>query len=250
MVVASEGRSRGAGQHVWENAPLSSLLVDRILNAAFVVAAVAVAAQTLAHLTNAIVFDYDYFQLDADQDGNAVSWASSVATFGVAFCAVLLGLVGADRAWRLFVLACVLCFFSLDDSITIHEEIASAATRMLDVEEKVSRVLWPLFYLPLLAFAATTLWRLSSPARDPIRRAIWLGLTLLAVAVLAELVSVLWSDSDPTHRTLADDIEVAVEEGAELAGWIVLAAALAGLLVVHLMRIADTARGRPGAEES
>jgi hypothetical protein len=239
VVVASErSRARAAAERVHESVWLPSHDVDRVLNTAFVLAAVAVVAQTVAHFTNALAFDYRYFQMDADQDGNAVSWASSVATFAVAFCAVLLGLLARDRAWRFFAFAVVIGFFSLDDSVTIHEQIASWVTRVLGIEEIFSRVLWPTFYLPLLVFAGVTLWRLAAPAPDRIRRTIWLGLALLATALAAELVSVLWSHSDPTHRTLVDDVEVAVEEGAELAAWIVLAAALAGLLVDHVARAA------------
>ena len=218
--------------------PSAPFLVDRLLTVGFALAVIAVAAQTVGHLTNAFVLDYEIWNLDADQDGNALSWASSVATFSVGLGAFLLGLLAPTPIWRLLALAAILAFFSVDDVVGIHERLASETVHGLDLRESFGRALWPLLYFPLLGFAVLALWRLAAESEARIRRAILLGLGLLAVAVAAEATSVLWW-SDQAGRPLADDLEVAIEEGAELGGWIILAAALGGILVSRLSPSVD-----------
>jgi hypothetical protein len=213
----------------------SGYAIDRICTFGFALAVGAVAVQTVAHLTNALVFDYEFWDLDADQDGNALSWASSTATAGAALGALGLGMFRGTPSLRLIVLATLLAFFSLDDVAAIHEELASAAASQLDVGQTFAHALWPGLYLPLLGFVVLTLWRLSQQAQGRVRRAIVLGLALLAVAVVAEVASAMWWEEDA--RPLIDDLGVAVEEGAELGGWILIATGLMALACLRLLRL-------------
>jgi hypothetical protein len=208
--------------------------VDRVLSGGLLVAAIAVGAQTVAHLTNSLVFDYEHWNADATADGNALSWASSVATFTAALGAVLLGLLPMTRAWRLVALGAVFAFFSLDDVIGIHETLAFVHVFGYDPPNLLSRALWPLLYLPLFAFAIMTLWRLSARVQDRIRRTIWLGLGLFVVAFVAEAIATVWWDEGEDSRFLVDDIEVAIEEGSELGAWIVVSTAFAAIVFERL----------------
>lgn len=211
--------------------------VERVVSVGFLLAAIAVAVQTVAHLTNAFALDYEIWNMDAAQDGNALSWASSVATFTAALGAFLLALTSSRPLWRFFALAAIFTFFSVDDVIALHEKLAFGVGGDLGFPKLLSRGLWPLLYFPLFAVAALMLWRLSASTQDRIRLAIRLGLALLAVALAAEVVATLWWSDDSSFRPLYDDLEIAVEEGAELAGWILIATGLLALACAALGRL-------------
>jgi hypothetical protein len=208
--------------------------VDRLLSGGLALALVAVGAQTVAHLTNALLLDYASWNMDATADGNALSWASSVATFTAALGAVLLGLLPTTRAWQFVALGAVFAFFSLDDVIGIHETVAFVHFFGYDPPNTLTRALWPLLYLPLFAFAILKLWRLSGHVHDRIRRTILLALGLFLVSFVAEAIATLWWEEDDDSRFLVDDVEVSIEEGAELAAWILVSTAFAGILFERL----------------
>ena len=227
--------------------PMSgSDLVDRVVSLGFVAAAVAVAVQTVAHLTNAFFLDYEIRNMDADADGNALSWATSVAIFTAALGAFLVSLFPWVPTRRFVALGAVFVFFSLDEVAAIHEQLATVSVHRLDLATSVGRVLWPILYLPLLVFVVISLWRLAASAPDRIRRVILLGLALLAAAVVAEAVSTLSSSED--SRPLIDDLEVTAEEGAELGGWIFVATAFAAMLFEGVARAGERLLPRANVE--
>jgi hypothetical protein len=233
--------------HTGNGSAPSPDLVGRVIAAGFVLALVGVVLQTIGFLANAFLLDYDIWNLDADADGNALAWASSVATFTAALGALLLGLLAPTTSWQMLGMAAALAFFSLDDAVGVHEELASEAVHGLDLPTSVGRAFWPMLYLPLLAFVVVSLWRLAADASERIRRALLLGLALLAAAVAAEVLSAVWWSED--SRPLVDDLEVAFEEGAELAGWILIASAVLGVVVDRVVRIGKST-DRPGLETS
>jgi hypothetical protein len=235
-VVVERAPARTNKQHTVNGSALAPDPVERLISAGFLLAAIAVAAQTVAHLTNAFFLDYGVWNMDAGVDGNALSWASSVATFSVAVGALLLGLFSRKIAWSLIAMAVVLAFFSVDDVVAIHEKLAFGDFYGVDVSDVTRRALWPLLYLPLLAFVVLSLWRLAKRSRDRVRRTIQLGLSLLAVALVAEATATVWWSKDDTARPFYDDLEIALEEGAELAGWILIATAVLGLVADRLVR--------------
>jgi hypothetical protein len=204
--------------------------IDRVVRAGFFLAIVAVTVQTLGHLTNALVFDYEIWNLDATGDGNALSWASSVSTFVAGVAAFLLALLEPSPNRRFLALAAVFAFWSLDDVVGIHENLVEHSEGV-GVPDLAGRAFWPLVYVPLLAFAVHTLWRVSTRAQERIRNAIRLALALFVVAFVAEAIATLWWSPDGNARSLLDDVEVAVEEGAELAGWILVATGLGALFL-------------------
>ena len=197
-------------------------------------AIIAVAIQTAAHLVYAYV--WPSLLLNADNDWGTFAWASSVVTFSGALAACVLATLGPERAVKL-TLAAILAFFSFDDGVRLHERL-SADVGSLIPWEHAGRAAGMLVLLPLMAVAFVVLWRLSRAEAGRARGHIRLGLALLVAATLLEaVVSALirrggWSGSD-----LPMVLEVVVEEGAELGGWILIVTGLAAIGIRALTRL-------------
>ncbi len=209
-----------------------------LLRVGFGVVAAAVGLQTAAHLLNALLLG-QRSQLNVNLEGNVFAWASASAMFAAGFVVFVHALTFAKQRALCLALTAVLTFFSLDDMIGIHKRGGLFAAELLGLGEVFDSVLWPTLYIPLLAFVAAALIAIAREAPRDVRRSVWLGLGLLALAVTAEVASAPWSVS-----TNAFDwphvVEGAIEEGAELGGTIVIAAALTTLLQLRLMRLGAT----------
>lgn len=194
-----------------------------MVSATWWIAVGAVVVQTSLHIANFAFWKVD--GLDADQEYNAFAWASTMTTFAAAFFlfvpAVAAGAL--DRATA--ALAAVIAFFSIDDAVGIHERLAERSVEVLNVEVSLERVTWPLFFLPALVFVFVMLLRMARKSPDRISFAVKCGLLLLAAAVFAEVTSAAYLSEGKV--TWTETLEVAFEEGAELAGWILIAGALA-----------------------
>ena len=197
--------------------------LDRVLTVGLALAVTAVSLQTLAHLLNA-AFDGGR-GLDANAEQNAMTWASSSATFAAAFlaglCAVLLD--ERRRAWVL--LASIIAFFSLDDAILLHERLAQWVLALFGQDTSWDSLLWPALYLPLAGIVVVLLLSVTRTAPGRARRFLLVGLALLLTAVAAEALSAPVSTPE-TAGGWAHTLEGAYEEGAELAGWILIATGL------------------------
>lgn len=204
-----------------------------IVSTAAGVALTAVIVQAAAELGN-FGFGTDLHALNADEEFNAFAWASSVSTFAAAFF-LFIPAAAAGMPDRLTVLlAGAIAFLSLDDAIGLHERLAERSIDVLDADVSLQRVVWPLVYLPLLAFVFIMLWRMASEPTAPISTALKAGLFLLVAAIFAELTSALYVEEGVD--TWASAFEVSFEEGAELAGWILIAGGLAALAYLHAER--------------
>ncbi len=100
--------------------------------------------------------------------------------------------------------------------------------------------MWIVLYLPLLVLAFAVLAALARDTDARTRRFIHVGLGLLVFAVAAESSSALTHSWGYEDGSTYDTFEVAVEEGAELAGWILVAAALAAHMSWALITAAST----------
>lgn len=190
----------------------------RIVSASILVAIVAVVVQTVVHVANAAFWDLE--ALNADEEHNAFAWASSMSTFAAGFF-IFLPVAAAPVLGRLsLALSAAITFFSFDDALSVHERLSERSVDLLDAQVSLERIVWPVVYLPALAFVFVMLWRMGNST------AIRVGLGLLAAAILAELSSALYVD-DGDVGSWPDVLEVTLEEGAELAGWILVAGALA-----------------------
>lgn len=116
-------------------------------------------------------------------------------------------------------------FLSLDDAIFIHERIAELDTTF-GLGSSGGRVVWPVVYLPLLGGLLIALLVVAGavPSRGGgILRA---GAGLLVAAVALEVSSYALVRLGYGFRDWPFAVEIALEEGAELAGWILISGAL------------------------
>lgn len=210
------------------------------------VALLAVIVQTTAHLVNEFLLDDRVQGLDADVEGTSFTWASSVATFTVALAAFLHA-VAFQRQRRVFgLLAGIAVWFSLDDVAVIHERAAlELGEDVLSLPDYVAVRLWLILYLPLLVLVGLALWRIAQESPPPIDRAVRLGLGLLVASVPVEIVGLGTRRLAEGGTDVPEDFRIALEEGLELGGWIVLAAGLTALLCSALMRTAPPDGRRP-----
>lgn len=197
------------------------------------IAAAAVALQSVADLVGYAFFDRAD-QLNADAEPNLWSWASATATACAAFALLLLALTRPGRRTVLVFLAAATGFFSLDDALQVHERLRGVVGW-----EDPQRALWPAVYLPLLAAVFLLLWRVAGEAAPRIGLTIRLGLGFLVAAVACELISAVMVQVELGPGTLAYELEVIVEEGLELAGWILIASALAADLLDRVAAAGD-----------
>lgn len=232
VVARPELRADRADETVGAAAP--DRVFDRVFVIGLVLAGFGALLQALSHVVNVLVFDGESWNLDAEADNNAWAWASSVATFTCAFIAVLLATLTRRNTRRLWFLALVLTFFSVDDLIKVHEQAGTAVReRLFDLPTGWGRLAWPAIFFPLLAGVFVVLWRLSREALPRAGRWIRAGLGMLVAAVALEIASAPWYISGRSAHSVPGTLEVAVEEALELAGWIAIAT---GLTVVLLVR--------------
>ena len=193
-----------------------------VLVAGGLLAAFALVAQAGAHLANYAFLDMGISHLDADLDGNALTWASSLATLCAAAFALMLARLLPARRRLLTVLGVLLAFFAADDAFGIHENLGSVFARvgLPDVAG-----IWFPVYLPLFGFCAAVLWTLGSPERRVVT-IVRLGVLLLGAAIVGEALTAVVPALERTDATWLYELEVALEEAAELAGWIAIATGL------------------------
>ena len=192
-----------------------------IVRAGVLLTAVAVTGQSIAHLVNLLVADLGVHFLNVDVEGTLFSWASTAITFAAAtLTALLAGL--HPRRWRLFLgVAIGLAFLSLDDMAQLHERISALQTELGPIEH-FARTFWPLVYMPLLAFVFVGLAVISGGMRRVPGTLVRVGLGLLAAAILLEMASPVLFALGLDHGDLGYELEAVIEEGAELAGWMLV----------------------------
>jgi hypothetical protein len=211
------------------------VLGERLLRIGVRLAVFAVAVQTLAHLSNEFLFDDRVEGLDADIEGNVFTWASSVTTFTVGLAAFLHALAFSTRTREFGALAALGVWFSLDDAIQVHERVAlELGEDVLGFADFVAVRLWLVLYLPLLLLAGFLLWNLVEVLWEPAGRTVRLGLFLLAGSIPVEIAGAgtRWLDEEGT--SVPEDLRIALEEGLELGGWILVAAGLMTAVVIAL----------------
>jgi hypothetical protein len=196
---------------------------DRVLSVAVAIALVGVTVQTLVHLVNAAVDGGT--QLNVNAEHNAMAWAGSAAMFSAAFAAALHAILMQQRQLSYAFLASVFAFFSLDEVILVHERLAAWALGVVGVSTSWDSVLWPVLYSPVAGLCLVLLLALARGAPARCGRFIRIGLVLLVTAVTAEMVSAPVSTFENADGW-PHIVEGAFEEGAELAGWILIAAGL------------------------
>jgi hypothetical protein len=209
-------------------APVSRPLADRVLALGLALSLIALGVQSVLHLVNLAFLDLDVDAFNAGFDSSAFAWPTVAATAAAAFASTLVALSTGGRSW--IALALTLAFLSFDDQFGIHERASTLGNRLGAPESwHLGRLLWPVIFLPLLALATLLLWRLAATRPGRPGRIAQLGLGLLVAAVALEAASPLLFQAGWDQGDWPYELEVVVEEGAELVGWIWIASVLTAI---------------------
>lgn len=213
-------------------------VVGRLLSLGFGLAIAAVVFQTAAHMSYALVFDYERAELNLDAENNTFSWLSSSATFAAAVAALLLAVLSA-RSLRWYALAAALALFSLDDAIQLHEKWGERSTEALGLPLDVAFAIWPIVFLPALAFVFVLLALAARSATGRIRIALGASLALLVLAIGTEALQAAWYSSGQEGESFGGALLITIEEDVEIAGWILIATALLAMACEQLLARPD-----------
>jgi hypothetical protein len=201
-------------------------LIDPVLRVGIVVAAVGVTIQTVIHLVNAALGGGSFF--DANGEHNPIAWSHSVAIFAGAFVCAVHAAALRERRRTFIALVAIFAFFSLDEMLVLHERLALRVLDVFGLPVVWDSVIWPVLYLPLTGTLLVLLLSVALAAPPRAGRLVFLGLGFLVAAVIAEVLSAPASTSVNWVHTL----EGAFEEGAELAGWILIATGLTAMTLL------------------
>jgi hypothetical protein len=187
-------------------------------------ACAAVTVQTFVYLVDIYAFDRSIALFDLDE-GGLVTWASSCATFAVAMMAFLLGFVDPRQKVAGTAVAVAAAYLSFDDAVIIHEDVGFEVADALGLSSSYAQVIWPALYFPLVAIVMVLLLRLGRATPEAFRL-IRAGLGLLVAAIVLNMAGIVLDFADVDKESSAWTIEIVLEEGLELAGWIVIATGL------------------------
>jgi hypothetical protein len=222
-------RDRTGGRTGASPPPLGAS-AERVILVGYALGAGLVAIQTVIGFVNAFGLDARHIQLDPDEENTVWAWLSVVATFSVAFAAFVLSTFVQRRNPAFVTLAVLACYLSLDDAVQLHERIGHRVGEAIGLDRYGDRILQPFLVLPVAAVVFVLVWRLTRDAARPIELQARVGLALLVCGLAAEAVARV-AELDPPEA--ANYVEVMVEEGLELGGWVLIAAALTGSLLVY-----------------
>jgi hypothetical protein len=208
---------------------------------AYAVAAAGFIAVGAVHLANEFLFDNWSRHLNPNVEGNALTWVNSLVTLAAAGAAALLARALGPKGRQVLMLAAVVAFFALDDLLAIHESLGVGLT-LFGLPEMGG--IWVALYFPLFGFSITVLWALAEGAvGGPMLRR---GVLLLAAAVAADLFAAGVVPAFGGERGgWLYELEIALEESAELAGWLLIACGLAGMWLAAKATAPARDRGQP-----
>jgi uncharacterized protein YqgC (DUF456 family) len=213
----------------------------RVVRVGAVLAVIAVLGQTAVHLTNRAWISSS--SLDADVDGNVLTWISAEVVFTAALALALMGTLFRGHRLQTLLLAGVLAVFVVDDLVALHERVSLKFVALLGVNADLARLAWPMLYGPLLLFVLVALWQIGGRGSRSTVFSVRLGLVLLVAAVVIEALWAAWHVTAGRIGDWPDTVEVALEEGIELAAWTLIASGLVAFLATRLV----TAFDRPSA---
>jgi hypothetical protein len=215
------------------------MLGRQVRSVGIAVTVTAVAVQTLAYVANEVLFGgrFEQLRLGTLPDGTEspyFTWMSTSATFAAAFTSLLLALAFAEHRSTYGLLAAALAYYSLDDLAQIHERVPG-----LFADLGLPRTLVDasdfLLFAPVALLVLVLLGSVARQATAHARVALNAGLLLLVVSVLLdEGVRPLTQRLEWRGVAAPEAGRIAVEEGLELAGMMLVATALATILCVRL----------------
>ena len=205
-------------------------MADQLLRITAWLAILVAGVVIVGSLLNHFALDDAVPDLDAGQEDSFNNWVSVVATFSAGLAAALHALFFSERQRWFAALAAIFAFLSLDDLTKLHERLG--ANIGIDHIETV-------IFAPVFGAAFLIAWALAREVPARVGRFLRGGLILLVAAVVVDLGASYTADLQEEGTDWPQATRIAVEEGFEVAGWIVVSAALITLLCVTLT---DTGR--------
>lgn len=203
--------------------------VRRLITTGVLLACLAVVVQTALYLVHVYALDRSVAMFDLEE-GGLVTWATSSATFSAGVVALLLSFVDSSQRLRGPAIGLGTVFISFDDAVFLHERIAFGITGALTIPDSYAQIIWPSLYFPLLIAVAVLLVQLArdTPSAHSL---IVLGLLGLATAVVLEIAGIALDQAHVHPESWLWTVEIVVEEGLELAGWILITTGAAVRLI-------------------
>jgi len=170
-------------------------------------AAVACCAQITAQFVDYWAFDLRFDWLNGNSASSAFAWVSGAAILGTALAFARIAIVSSSDRRTAVAIACLFTFLLVDNRVHIHERLNHGK----------------LLFLPLLGVTFVLLWRFSARQSVRERRLVHAGLAFLLVSLLVALLgptvlhSAGWTAHDWQYQ-----VKVAIKEGTEKAGWILV----------------------------
>ena len=213
--------------------------VDRTMAVGVVATAVAFVFLVVTDLVNTFPLDGRYTDLDPGIEGNIFTWLSVAAMGSAAYLALVHGVTLASRRYGYLALGVLLAVLSADDLVEAFERIAGHLS--IDVADPVDRRTVLLFELPLQLAALTLAWILAAgwPSRARLVGRVGVGLLALGIFLDEALLEATDRLRDEGYGGIAS-VKGSLEEGVELAGAVLLAAALAGALIARLAEAGES----------
>ena len=211
----------------------------RLLRITAVLAIAAAAAVTVGGIANHFLLGNRIADLDPELELSLNNWVTVVASFTGALAAALHALILPARRQWFGVLAVIFAFLSLDDLVRLHERIGES----VGLFENVETVL----FMPVFGAALLIVWALAREASGDAGRFLRVGLILLVAAVLVDLGSTITHALERAGIAWPQPTRVAIEEGLEVSGWILVSGALVAAVCVALL---DAPRRPPGPDHA
>lgn len=182
--------------------------------------------QTAVYLTNELVLDTRFHQLDAAADGTLFAWANTLAIVSVAVMVVAAGASGVMRPSRSALLGLGLGLLAVDDATGAHDRMRGFRMSALPGPPRTAEAVALAAFALLLAIVFVLLW--AESGRAPVRAKAMMraGLVALAFAVVTRLVGAAFGRHE-TYDDVVRAVGVAVEQGLDLGGWLLVAAGYA-----------------------
>lgn len=212
------------------------------------------AAITLAYLVNMMAgspFTFPGRFLNMDGEANLPTWYASakLLTLGLLLFIFAGGAHGRRRRALLFLPAVLAVALSLDEVAGIHEWIGLKSDAFLAGADRKASLfpvtgIWVLLVAPVALVSAALCYRVLRPflqAAPAARRLFALGFTVLMAGAMGAELAANFVAPGTWHATL----QVAVEEGAELAGTTTLIWAALELLAAHGLAVVQPLTAQP-----
>jgi hypothetical protein len=189
------------------------------------IAVLAFVAQTAAYLTNELVLDRGFHQLNITADGTVFAWANTLAIVSLVVLVSLAAARRLIRVWRAAALVLGLGLLALDDATGAHDRLTDLRADSLPGRPEAAAVVALAAFAGLLAAVFVLLWAESGRLSRGARRTMRVGLLTLTAAVAMRVAGAAFGRE--TVGETVGALGIAAEQGLDLVGWILVAAGYA-----------------------